>query len=42
MYLGSLVQAGIQNLVVDFLDYPDLSFKSGVQILKEEYVKIQT
>jgi hypothetical protein len=36
-FLGSLVQAGIKDLSVQFEDYPDLNFKSGVHILREEY-----
>lgn len=35
-FLGSLVQAGIKDLAVAFDDYPELNFKSGVHILKEE------
>jgi len=36
-FLGSLVQAGINGLTVEFLDYPDLSFSSGVHVLKPEF-----
>jgi len=35
-FLGSLVQAGIQGLTVEFRDYSELNFKSGVTVLKEE------
>lgn len=38
--MGSLVQAGIYGLSVNFLDYPDLNFVSGYEVLKKEYVVI--
>jgi len=36
-YLGSLVQAGIKGLTVEFSDYSDLNFKSGVLVLRDEH-----
>lgn len=36
-FLGSLVQAGIKDLSVQFEDYPELNFKSGVHVLRDEY-----
>jgi len=32
--LGSLVQAGIHGFRINFLDYPELSFDSGFEVLK--------
>jgi len=34
MQLGSIVQAGIHGLRINFVDYPELSFDSGFDILK--------
>lgn len=34
--LGSIVQAGINNLRVNFKDYDDLSFDSGFNLLKDD------
>jgi len=39
-FLGSLVQAGITNLKVSFVDYPDLDFLSGITVLKEEFPEL--
>jgi len=34
IHLGSIVQAGIHGFRVNFLDYPDLSFDTGFDVLK--------
>jgi len=39
-YLGSIVQAGINGLKVNFVNHPELNFVSGLEILKKEHADL--
>jgi hypothetical protein len=39
-YLGSIVQAGINELKVNFENHPELNFVSGLEVLKKEHADL--